>query len=386
MILFALPLVLGALLIEAVLLRTGEAWPVATAVARQSGLSEFLYGRQYFAQQFNLYKSAILRLRRPGVIALGSSRVMQFRDFLFYPQANSFYNCGGMIQTDADIAAFAEAVRSGSLPRPSVLILGIEAWWLKPETRRNTWIGESNAHDSAFRFADHVRAARAVLTDRKFPWWGALTGRINTSPAYHYPAFGLAALQHGDGERQDGSHLYTMAVVEEERDSSYRDREKPPVIERVRGSFHQFLPADQLDPARVQGLLSALETLRTAGTEVVTFEPPFSSVVLDALNEARAGWWVDYRDRLPDRLRADGFICLGVTCPKDFGLDDTYMLDGFHAGEVLDSYLLERLVQLAGSRSRLSVVDSGHLRRLRERPGVLPFAFDPPGATRRIGP
>ena len=375
---FAAPVLALGLAFEIVLFRTGESWPVARVAARQPGLPDALYGRQFLSQQYNLYKMANIRRRSPAIVVVGSSRVMQFRDFLFPPYATAFYNAGGLIQTGEDVAAFADSVRSGAIPRPRVVLLGIDPWWLKPGGGRGSWVADGPSRDAAFRFGEHVQAARSLLRETRFPWWRAFTGEMIRSPAYGYPALGLAALRYGDGERNDGSHLYTSIVLEFLRKPGYRDREEPPIIERVRRASRQFTPAASLDPERTSALMAALRRLRAAGVEVVTFEPPFSSEVLAALDASSPGWWVDYRDRLPDRIRREGFACLSVTSPADFGLDDAYMLDGFHPSEVLDSHLVERFVDAAAPGSLMKSVDLASVRRLRAGPRVVPVAFDPP--------
>ncbi len=377
-VVFASPLLAGGFLFETALFRTGESWPIARVVARQSALPDAVYGRQILSQQYNLYKTANLRRRSPSIVVLGSSRVMQFRDFLFHPNERAFYNAGGLIQTAEDVTAYAAAVVSGALPAPRVLVLGIDPWWLKPAADRRSWVNEGESRDAALRFGEHVQAARSVLRARDFPWWAAAAGRMTRSPAYGYPAFGLAALRYGDGERRDGSHLTTAVVLDYLRKPAYRDREEPPVVDRVRHSTNQFSPAASLDPERMRAFVAALVRLREAGVEVLTYQPPFSSEVLAALNALRPGWWIDYRDRLPALIRERGIVCLPVTSPGDFGLADAYMLDGFHPSEVFDSYLVERFVASSRPESPLRSVDLDYVRGLRSGPHVIPVAFQLP--------
>ncbi len=378
---FAAPLLAGALVVEVAFFRTGESWPTPWAIARQSTLPQSLYGRQYFSQQYNLYKTMNIRQRTPTIVILGSSRVMQFRDFLFHPFEKEFYNGGGLIQNLADVIAYANQVRSGSLPKPHVLVLGIDPWWLKPGDDQPQWITQKLSDDAAFRFAEHVQAARSLLREENFPWEAALTGEMKRSPLYEYPAFGLAALRYGDGERKDGSHLYTPKIRDFIERPVYRDREAPPIIQRVREGSHQFRPASALDSSRTRSFIAALSALKASGVEIYTFEPLFSCEVLRALNASKTGWWIDYRDRLPSLIREAGVVCLPVACPADFGLDDAYMLDGFHPSEVLDSYLVERFAQ-ASPGGALATVDLAYIAERRARPNVLPVAFDPPPATR----
>jgi hypothetical protein len=375
---FAFPLLVAALVFETALFRTGESWPIGLVVRRQSETPESVYGREVLSQQFNLYKLANIRNRAPAILVVGSSRVMQFRGFLFHPREAGFYNAGGLIQTDADLIEYAREVRSGALPAPQALIVGIDPWWLKPGASPHQWITDGPKSDAALRFGEHVQAARSLLKTHEVPFWDAVAGRLERTPAYGFPGFGLAALAYGDGERHDGSHLYTIGILDFLRRRQFHDRETPTILQRVRESSRQFTPADSLDARRIDAFIAAFQSLRERGVEVETFLPPYSDAVLAALDEAAPGWWIDYRDRLPARLRAAGFVCLPVGSPASYDLDDRYMFDGFHPSEVFDSYLLERLVGLAKPGGVLSEVDVDHLRKLRSGPRVIPLAFSPP--------
>lgn len=375
---FGFPLLAPALVFETALLRTGESWPIGLVVWRQSQVPESVYGREVLSQQFNLYKLANIRNRAPAILIVGSSRVMQFRGFLFHPSEAAFYNAGGLIQTDADLIEYAREVRAGALPAPQALIVGIDPWWLKTGASPHQWLTDSPWSDAALRFGEHVQAARYLLKSHDVPFGDALAGRLERTPAYGYPGFGLAALAYGDGERRDGSHLYTIGILDFLRNRKFHDRETPTILQRVRESSHQFTPADSLDARRIDAFIAALQSLRERGVEVETFLPPFSSEVFHALDEMQTGWWLDYRDRLPAQIRRAGFVCLPVGTPADFGLDDRYMFDGFHPSEVFDSYLLERLVSMAKPGGALSKVDVQHLRKLRSGPRVIPLAFSPP--------
>src|SRR5262245_51333619 len=115
-VLFALPLAGLLLLGEIILWRTGENWPLVRVLAEQAKGPETVFSRCLFSQQFNLYKLEALRRRRPAVVALGSSRVMEFRQFMFAPV--TFYNAGGLFQNATDVVAYVNLIAAGALPLP----------------------------------------------------------------------------------------------------------------------------------------------------------------------------------------------------------------------------------------------------------------------------
>jgi len=381
-ILFALPL--GGLLLfgEIVLWRTGENWLVTRALAEQANEAESIYERALFSQQFNLYKMEALRRRRPTVVALGSSRVMVFRQFMFAPL--TFYNAGGLLQSAADVDAYVNLVAAGDLPLPHTAIVGLDWWWFFKGRVDTSWLrpDHDQSRDDAFGWAAHLRALRYVFRDSAFPWPIALGNAARLSPVYGYPALGIAALRSGDGERgSDGSHLFAQELLEFAKSGVYRDREDPPVLLRARlGLPPQFPFNGVIDRQRVAGVVSALVKLKQLGTEVLVVLPPVSDEVWDELgsSERLRSWWSDYSSLLPSELSKGGIACIGPTHPFAVGLDDRTMFDGFHAGERLMVELVIALLAKSSTNGTLAGVDRQALEALRRSTPEQALSYQPP--------
>jgi hypothetical protein len=392
---FCAPLLLGAALFEFAMYRTGDNWPVSKVIAAQSALAgaggESLYGRANFSQQYNLSRSEIIKRRHPRILALGSSRVMQFRDFIFHPHEQEFYNGGGLIQNVNDLVAYTKQVREGRLPAPQVIIIGIDPWWVSEATdppEKKSWL--EGEEDAVYQFAFHVEAARYLLRTGKssFPWKTVLAGKPRVSPFYNYPAFGIAAVSAGIGERfSDGSFLYTSDLVDFIRHPVYRDRLAMPVLDQVKRTYFLFAPTSKVERVRAGMLVQSLASLKAMGIEVYAYEPPFSTEVRQALDESKAleTWWTEYKGWLCEQVESAGVPCLPIVRQEDYGLDDSYMFDGIHPGEVYDSYILETLVKRAAPGSLLASIDLHYLAALREKDNVMPLSFNPPPVARGDG-
>lgn len=383
--LFGAPLLLAALLFEIAMYRTGESWPITKVIAAQEKLNaESLLGRANFSQQYNLSKSEMIRRRHPRILALGSSRVMEFRSFMFHPYEDAFYNAGGLIQNVNDLAAYARQVKDGTLPAPQVVIVGIDPWWVSEAAdplEKRSWLDEEE--DAVYSFASHVEAARSLLRTGKsnFPWAVALGGKPAVTPFYNYPAFGVTAVAAGLGERySDGSYLYTAHLVDSIKHPGYRDRANVPIVDQVKRTFLLFKPSSKVESGRAALLIKSLASLKALGIEVYVFEPPFSTEVVKALDESQplARFWLEYKNDLRDRIKEAGIECLPLSTAKSYGLDDSYLFDGIHPGEVFDSYIVEDLIRHAPSGSLLSSVDLHYLAELRANASSVPLSFYPP--------
>ncbi len=175
---FFAPLLVLFAFFEFAIWRTGEAWPLAWVVDTQLslGTTPSLYGRMLFSQQFNVYKYAMIKRTRPKIVMHGTSRVMQIRDFMFHPLEQWFYNAGGMIQSPQDVVTYAERIRSGDLPRPEVLIFGVDPWWVKEGNTHGGWLDSQSLQDDVGLFPAHIEAARLLAHHRVFPWKALLAG------------------------------------------------------------------------------------------------------------------------------------------------------------------------------------------------------------------
>jgi len=376
--LFLTPLVLPALFIELLFYRSGENWSVEQVLRAQAQNPETIYSRSFFSQQFNLFKTKAIERKQPEILALGSSRVMQLREEMFHPLQTSFYNGGGMIQRIEDLPALAGLFDEG-LPRPKVLILGIDPWWLKKgRTPKPSWLEERE--DKTRNFAGHLEAARLLVKDRKMAA-KLMTGSTSaTSTAYALPVIGLNSQVHGLGFRKDGSLLNEKHILNYLENPVFVDGEKPPIYQRILNHGEPFTRANEISEPALQLLFEVLEDWRAKGTEVYVFLPPFSTPSYEALlaDDAYSRWWKAFSTDLPEQLRSRGIPCLVTLYPGALGLDDRYMIDGFHPTEVFVGRILEELLALAPPESLLTRVDRDKLYAMGRAAQVLPICFDPP--------
>ena len=376
--LFLLPLLLLVAAIEIVWWRAGDAWPVKSALAiQQQSSEETLYGRGYFSQQFNLFKLAGIRYRRPTILAVGSSRVMQIRDFMFTPLENNFYNAGGLLHNAYDVKWLANAFIDGNLPKPRVLIIGVDPWWLRADRGLKTWLTDP---DDALRVVGHVEAFREIWKS-----W-SIKDLIDSlvlppeSPYFGYHTIGSAARKLGHGFRKDGSRQYTpKMLLDYLKNPRYVDREDPPIVERIQSSRSYFTVPVILDKKKIQMIVDSLEMIHNAGIEMYVFMPPVASEVFKALDESVElhQWWQFYKNDIPRLLRNRGLNVIPVAQPAHLGLSDLYMIDGFHASEVYMAQVVRAIIENTPYSSYLKSVNLEKLS-YRIENAAIPLSFEIP--------
>src|SRR6266496_2172656 len=121
------------LLEELVFYRIGEIWKISRVSETQASRPDSLFLRRLFDQQFYLYKFNEIQRRRPEVLALGSSRVMQFRAQMFGEDSKVFYDAGGIVQCIEDLTLVLHQMPE---LKPRVVILGVDMWWFNADWDR----------------------------------------------------------------------------------------------------------------------------------------------------------------------------------------------------------------------------------------------------------
>lgn len=332
--LFLLPPVVILVGLEGLLWNMGELKPSREVLLIQTNAesgSEIIYQRGLISQQFNIYKWAGIEHHKPEILAVGSSRVLKFRGFMFTPFEASFYNAGGLIQNAQDLHYYSEALQKAEIHVPRVLILGIDPWWYKKDNRASeSWLKEERrATDAVFVPEEHVLAFRKILLQN--PTWLFRSKK--------YPQnIGLGAQLNGGGFRADGSKKISPEIIEDYiLNPQYVDRESPPVINRIRDNLTGRFTISPIDTLAFIQTLEDLEAISKMGVKVVVYFPPFASESWEALEESEplASWWDFYKSQMADSVqKLFPNSTIRPVSSKMMGLTDRYFIDGFHPGEV----------------------------------------------------
>lgn len=295
------------------------------SVAERQMREPLLYGRSYRDDYF-AFKLIATRLRSPRILALGSSRVMQFRSEMFGADASGFYNAGGSASTMREALEF---VRQLKPPYPQLIIFGIDQSWL-PQAAQFEHAKLDVVTSDGTDVARSVRLSHLVLKDwyaGKIPVRRVLARR---DPYDGQPAMGVNAIAWGNGFRPDGSYQY----------GNYR-REWPPVAKRLeegqRRLQNHVVPMNagqSIDPAALQQLSDLLDECAQRNIEVVGFSTPFAPTMLDAMRADPAlAYMKDVGPALKARFDAAGRHYEDWTDIRPLGMTDADMIDYFHPSE-----------------------------------------------------
>jgi hypothetical protein len=181
---WALPILLPLAAFERGLWRAGEATPIGRVHEAMTARPGALFGRQFLDQGLYRFKWIAIRRQDPAIIALGNSRVMQFRRGMFGARAADFVNAGGMVQHVRDLEQVVEELPVKG--RLACAIIGADFAWfndraaaaaeaasgfLQRRSVRTTGSTVPPTHISSSRFS--ATASRPILRGPRGPFWPA---------------------------------------------------------------------------------------------------------------------------------------------------------------------------------------------------------------------
>lgn len=378
LMIFSLPIIFIIIIYESILLYLGESMPVSWAIHIQKRVDNTLYLRKYFSHQFNIYKYKLIQIKKPKILILGSSRVMQFRDFMFHPFEKEFLTAGGMIRSVSELKQYVDLVSSEDLPKPEVVIIGVDHWWIKKGDLYNSnWLSKEGLKDDAYNFSAHITAAREFLKRKDFPFY-QVKRKWKKKDLYGFNTIGCLSNEDIRGFRNDGSCFYGVSLLKDYiKKPVYIDRESFPFIDRVKTKQKQFKTPAEIDKGKVKILLASIQDMKNMEIEIYIFPPALSNQCYQAIQASGElkTFWNQYIKELKKISNDLGVKFWPYRGPDDYGLSDKYMIDGAHPSEVFIGYYLQEMFKKNKKNSSIFKVDKKFLDEKIQSYDI-PLAFD----------
>ena len=312
---------------------------VERAVKNQAAGRFALFGSGV-SQDFVDYKLQLYAAVKPQVVALGSSRVMQFRGAY---SRRPFLNVGGTAGNLPVLRSTLDAMLR--LHRPEAVILGLDFWWFMPRWNPDPFKEEPPTSGSYGYNLDSLKKPWTWLLEGKISWRDLLGPVLPRSlGGFRDDRYGIMAQQTDDGFGSDGSWYYTGEITGQKRPFDYRFED---TLKQVRYGIKAFAPSPPLKDSRDVGGISTAHLdafaeiycrLKARGIATYVFIAPLSITALDALRAREEDY--PHLFRLRDALLARGIEVMDFTDPRTFAATDCEFVDGFHGGEVVYARIL----------------------------------------------
>lgn len=291
------------------------------------------------SQDFVDYKLQLFSAIKPDIVAIGSSRVMQFRSAYF---RKAFLNMGGVAGNIAVLRSTVDAMLK--IHKPEAVILGLDFWWFMPEWEARPF-DEIPPTSGSYNYG---------FESIKKPWIWLMEGKIGfidlAKPLLGLVGYGFRDDRHGimaqqtdDGFGSDGSWYYTADLTGQKHPFDYQFSDTLNQVKYGIKAFYRSKTKDCLPNAEhLDALAEVVCRLKSRGIKTFVFIPPLSERVLASMRDQASGY--GHLFNLRRSLQERGIDSLDCTNPKLYGSNDCEFIDGFHGGEVAYARIIRQLV------------------------------------------
>lgn len=260
----------------AVILLGREAVSFKEVVRIQELEPRLLFGFAYNAASFYPYKKYLVEIKQPKVIALGTSRVMQFRSD-FFKNDSSFINAGGAGRSMEDIELFMHELHGdGSV---KIVILGIDK-----EVITDTYSSKDKKSEEFLP----VRFIKITVSVSRRIYLDYFAGKYTLSGLYKASKssdnIGLSALLHGDGFRVDGSYRYGGSMSNPERLAVVSSQVESAVLEAKSVSDVEIARRKINLENNLRTLEKVIISSKEKGIIIIGFMPPYPTSLYKQLH------------------------------------------------------------------------------------------------------
>lgn len=319
-----------------VLVASGELLHVSTIVKLQNSTKQGSLVGIAYSNPVVPYKINRMIDQDAEVVALGTSRVMQFGSISF-ARPNAFYNAGGGVETLADFRPFLEQIPSSA--QPKVLIIGLDQYFFN-----RAWLLDTLKSPPPSSTDPRDTLGTIIGSSPKI-YFDIFTKRHNNilqqlfRPRGDIKRIGLEAFVLHEGFRGDGSFDYGMTL-----DSSPATRTLD-ALQRIDQGNLRFQRAKDVDPEAVALVDQLLAYCHSRGIRVIGFLPPYAHVVYVKMKMQSPAY--DYLDKIVPSIQPSfdryGFTLCDFSDLAGLGISDDHVIDGFHGDEEVYKLLLRGL-------------------------------------------
>lgn len=281
---------------------------------------QLLYGDAYTdsAKVYKLYKLKLVKSKDCEVLALGTSRVVSFRDHFFNV---SFCNAGMGVRYMSEFEPFMEQILDEN--KPDLLIIGLDQDFFNSATldqdKRNLPASQKE-ENVVVRFQVNLPTIYKDL----------FSGKINMSLlSYQNPGrIGLNAIIQDYGFRNDGSYHYGPIV-------SGNNHSSRTVLSKIKKGQDRFKIGDDVSDSSLKDLEALLIYCKSHNITVVGFLPPYAQEVWDIIEEKdeKYGYMFKIEPAVSPIFKKYGFRFYDFSDLKSINASSCEALNGNHASE-----------------------------------------------------
>lgn len=338
-IFFTVPFAVPFLLLTGFLIYMGESMPLAWVVAHQQA-GEVLYRPRYGNRDLQ-FKTLSINVRQPEIVALGSSRILQFRAGFLTEQPDAFYNAAAPAWTLDQITALVAGIEQGN--QPKIIILAVDAPWFN-----DAYLGDvfpPTTSDFAHIFQVNRSVLQDVLAGDSFAREGfdPAAYLTRTEPGAGGLALGVRAIRDGHGFRSDGSEQYGDFLIGH---WLYQPTERQRHLDWLRKGEEMYVYGDVPSETRLAQFEALVQIITERNIDLIVYAPPYMTALWDEmLVDGQHDYVQAALDRVAQIAVEYGVPFYDLSRAADIGAGDEEFFDGWHGSELVTLRAWLRIVE-----------------------------------------
>ncbi|MBL0059165.1 MAG: hypothetical protein IPP35_08680 [Elusimicrobia bacterium] len=273
------------------------------------------------------YKLNKLIKKNPVIIALGSSRVMQFREIFFKP---SFYNAGGCAGRIKNFSQFMAHLPNEM--KCTTMIVGLDQNFFNPN-----WDDFGPDHFLDLLEKERSRGPLLVSSFQKF-WFDFMTKGISLSKIANNrwsEAIGLNAIVQSNGFQDDGGYQRGPPANNLIREIPNFAAE--PGSDAILKEGSRLAAFKGINVNAINELDRFLAACKMRNIHVIAFFPPFPEDVYDKLLELKPDFtgFFQLPKLVSPHLKTFGFEFYDFTNPRTLGAQNMEFCDSIHGSDTV---------------------------------------------------
>lgn len=326
---FLLPIVIVMIYFYYVAYNSGEIRDIDENIDKQRKDHSVLIGLGY-NEDTSYYKLSNANYYKADVIALGASRVMQFKATCF---DNNFYNCGGAVGGTGDFNQYINFLKNLDYT-PKYILFPVDWCFFNGSSSVIEDCTEYKKINKIQR--SNSKIVKNIVSDFVHEKW-------TFGDVYNYPQnIGFNGKVKGAGFMYDGSYYYGDIYREPESTADYLFKN---TLYRINNGVAKFEWGEHIDSNRIVQMDNFLSYCSENGIYAIGIAGPFAPTVYSAMMDSgKYGYIAELGPACKELCDKYNFEFFNYMDPAVLNLTNDYFIDGFHGSEVSYAYILKDMV------------------------------------------
>lgn len=312
---------------------------------------KYLIGYLYNENNYKYLKWAHIHLNeRKSVLALGSSRVSQFRENMF---DTTFYNAAYAISSVDDFRPFLKSISKEKLPK--YIILGLDQWMF------NSAFDELNSTPSVdmwqnnFTFFPKLFPTYKMIYEDLFKRKYTFSTLKKEDPLHK---IGLNAILNNTGFRNDGSVNYGSQIAKlTNNDKTVFDHDFLNTLDKIKQGDWPCQYGKSVNGKALLELNKLLVFCKMNDINVIAFLPPFADRIYDEMNKSDDyGYMKEIYKIVKPYFNKYNFEFYDFSSVSTCNSNDAETIDGLHGGELTYQKMLISILDAGSILNKVSNV------------------------------